>query len=189
MSKVTNADGKALVLGRVSGFRGNQGEVTVKVVSGDAARWVHLGRVVLNGSGAGGGTGSRDVESARAYRDRLGLKLAGVNDASAAAALRGSEVVAQAEDVPRLPQNVYWVERLVGALVMDETLGDIGRVKDVIESGGADLLVVEDGDGVETLVPLVKEFVTAIDEHAGTIRLALPEGLRGMNEPDGLETA
>ena len=177
------------MLGRVSGFRGNHGEITVKVVSGDAARWVHLRRVVLNGSGAGVGTGPREVESARAYRDRLVLKLAGVDGASDAATLRGCEVVAPAEDVPPLPQDVYWVERLVGARVMDETLGDIGRVVDVIESGGADLLLVEDGNGVETLVPLVKEFVTAIDEASGTIRLTLPEGLRGMNAPGGLETA
>jgi len=186
---LSSGGGKALVLGRVSGFRGNHGEITVKVVSGDAARWVHLSRVVLNGSGAGVGPGPRDVESARAYRDRLVLKLAGVDDANGAAALRGSEVMAPAEDVPPLPKDVYWVERLLGARAMDETLGDIGRVVDVIESGGADLLLVRDGDGVETLVPLVREFVTAIDEASATIRLALPEGLRGMNAPGGQETA
>ena len=159
------------------------------MVSGDAARWVHLRRVVLSGAGTGIGAGPRDVESARAYRDRLVLKLVGVNAADDAAALRGAEVLAPAEDVPQLPQDVYWVERLVGAQVVDETLGDIGRVVDVMESAGADLLVVEDRDGVETLVPLVKEFVTAIDDVSGTIRLALPEGLRGMNARGGMETA
>jgi 16S rRNA processing protein RimM len=186
---LSSAEGKALVLGRVNGFRGNCGEVTVKVVSGNAARWVHLSRVVLQGAGAGSEDGPRKVESARAYRDRLVLKLAGVDDANSAAELRGTEVVAAAEDVPRLPDNVYWVERLVGARVMDETLGDLGTVADVIEAGGGDLLLVKDGDGVETLVPLVKEFVTAIDEASGTIRLALPEGLRGLNAPGGRETA
>jgi len=143
----------------------------------------------LQGAGAGSEDGPRKVESARAYRDRLVLKLAGVDDANSAAELRGTEVVAAAEDVPRLPEDVYWVESLVGARVVDETLGDIGTVADVIEAGGGDLLLVKDGDGVETLVPLVKEFVTAIDEASGTIRLALPEGLRGLNAPGGRETA
>lgn len=180
---------KALVLGRVSGFRGNHGEITVKVVSGEAARWVHLSCVVLQGSGPGIAGDSRQVESARAYRDRLVLKLAGVNDATEAAALRGRDVLAPAEDVPRLPQDVYWVERLVGARVTDAVLGDIGRVADVIEAGGGDLLIVKDDQGVETLIPMVREFVTAIDEASGTIRLALPEGLRGLNAEGGQETA
>ena len=47
----------------------------MKVVSGDAARWVGVSRVVLSGAGP------REVESSRAYRDRLVLKLAGVDDA------------------------------------------------------------------------------------------------------------
>jgi 16S rRNA processing protein RimM len=159
----------------------------VRVVSGEAARWTHLRRIEVRGMG--GGLAVHAVESARAYRDRLVLKLAGVDDASGAAVLRGCDVLAPAEDVPALPAGVYWVERLMGARVMDAVLGDIGRVKDVVEGGGGDLLLVEDGDGVETLVPLVKEFVTEIDETSGTIRLALPDGLRGLNVAGGLETA
>jgi 16S rRNA processing protein RimM len=184
---LSSVEAKALILGRVSGFRGAAGEITVKVVSGDAARWVKVGRVVLRRTG--GEADARRVESARAYRDRLVLKLAGIGDATSAATLRGAEVVVAGEDVPRLPADVYWVERLVGARVTDETLGEIGTVADVIEAGGGDLLLVRDGDGVETLVPLVKEFVTAIDEASGTIRLTLPEGLRGLNAPGDTETA
>jgi len=185
---LSSPEGKALVLGRVSGFRGNQGEITVKVVSGEAARWVHLHRVVIHGGGPGAEEAPRKVESVRAYRDRLVLKLSGVNDANDAAALRGSDVLAPAEDVPRLPEDVYWVERLVGLLVTDAVLGPIGRVADVIEAGGRDLLLVKDDQGVETLVPMVREFVIAIDEAAGTIRVALPEGLRGLDADGGPET-
>jgi 16S rRNA processing protein RimM len=186
---LSSPEGKALVLGRVSGFRGNEGEITVKVISGNASRWVHLRDVVLSGAGPGNEAASFRVESARAYRDRLVLKLNGIDDAGAAAVLRGTEVRAQAEDVPRLPRDVYWVERLVGARVVDAALGDIGRVTDVVETGGVDLLVVVDGGGIETLVPLAGEFVTAIDEASGTIRSSLPEGLRGLNAPGGRETS
>jgi len=112
-----------------------------------------------------------------------------VNDANDAEALRGSDVLAPAEDVTRLPQDVYWVERLVGLLVTDAALGKIGRVADVIEAGGRDLLLVKDDQGVETLIPMVREFVIAIDEPAGTICVALPEGLRGLDAAGGPETA
>ena len=155
----------------------------MKVVSGDAARWVGVSRVVLSGAGP------REVESSRAYRDRLVLKLAGVDDANGAAAIRGSEVAAPAEEVPRLPQDVYWAERLIGALVKDAALGEIGRVVDIVETGGTDLLLVKDAGGVETLVPLAREFVTEVDEASGTISVAIPDGLRGLNGPGGRETA
>ena len=185
---MSKPEGEALAFGRVSGFRGSDGEITVKVVSGEAARWVRLSRVVLRRSKAGVEETPRVVESARAYRDRLVLKLGGVNDANDAAALRGSDVLAPAEDVPRLPKDMYWVQRLVGARATDAVLGELGRVTDVIEAGGGDLLLVEDDRGVETLIPMVKEFVTEIDESAKTIRLALPEGLRGLNSGDEQES-
>jgi ribosomal 30S subunit maturation factor RimM len=70
----------------------------------------------------------------------------------------------------------------VGAQVTDSVLGDIGRVKDVIETGGVDVLLVRDAGGVETMVPLVKKHVTAIDARAGTIRVSLPAGLREIND-------
>ena len=186
---MSSVEAKPLVLGRVTGFRGPHGEVTVRVVSGDAARWTRVERVVLQGSERGIASGLREVESARAYRDRLVLKLAGVDDANAAGALRGCDVLAPATDVPKLPEDVYWVERLLGARVRDAALGELGHVKDVVDTGGGNLLVVEDRDGTETLVPLVKEFVTAIDESSGTILLTIPEGLRGLNGPGKGETA
>jgi 16S rRNA processing protein RimM len=161
----------------------------VKVVSGDAGRWAHLSRVLLIGAGPSVAAGARDVESARAYRDRLVLKLAGVDDANEAAALRGVEVAAAAEDVPTLPEGVYWVERLVGVSVRDAAAGDIGRVVDVIETGGVDLLLVKNDSGVETLVPLVEDYVRAIDEASGMIRVDLPAGLYGMNSAPTGETA
>jgi len=175
---LNNADGKPIVLGRVSGFRGNLGEVTVKVVSGDAARWSQLSRVVLDEQVFA-------VASARAYRDRLVLKLAGIDDASEAAALRGRQVSVVSDDVPELPRDEYWVARLVGALVKDEALGTVGQVVDVVETGGTDVLLVKDEAGRETLVPLAKEFVKHVDEPSATILVSLPPGLFGLNTDTG----
>ncbi len=186
---MSNSNDKPLVLGRVSGFRGSNGEITVRVVSGDAGRWVHLRRVVVNGAGGEKTSASRRVDGARAYRDRLVLKLEGVDDANTAAGLRGSEIVVPGEELPALPQGVHWVERLVGAQVLDRASGALGRVVDVVDTGGIDLLLVKDARGVETLVPLAKEIVTEIDESSGTILVAIPDGLRGLNSPGGRETA
>ena len=154
----------------MAGHRGAGGEITVRVASGDAARWIHLREVLLEGR-------PFRVDHARAYTDRLVLKLAGVENAGAAAGLKGLEAAAPPGEVPILPEGRYWVSRLLGARVADETRGDLGTVEDVVETGGTDLLLVREGSGRERLVPLAREFVVGIDEAAGTIRVRLPEGL------------
>jgi 16S rRNA processing protein RimM len=109
------------------------------------------------------------------------LKFRGIDDPSAAQALRGLEIAAVAEDVPTLPSGVYWIEQLIGALVEDSAGRALGRVENVIETGGADLLIVRDAARGEILVPLAQEIVTEIDLHSGTIRVQLPEGLLDVN--------
>lgn len=180
---MNSLDKPPLPVGRVVGFRGNGGEVTVRVASGDAARWSHLRRVLLKGGGNDEPL-PHDIEAARAYRDRLVLKFVGVNDVAATEPLRGCEVLALEEDVPRLPRGEYWIARLLGARVKEAGGEDLGVVRDVLATGGADVLVVEGANGRETLVPLAKEIVTEIDEAAGCIVVALPDGLRNLNDPE-----
>lgn len=182
---MSNRRAAPLPIGRVAGFRGNGGEVTVKVASAEASRWVHLRRVTLRPEGGAAAGVPRDVESARAYRDRLVLKLKGVDDANGAEALRGCAVEAAAEDVPALPEDVYWVSRLVGARVRDAAGDEVGRVEDVVETGGTDLLVIRDAGGNEVLVPLAREIVRSIDDAEGIIVVALPGGLREINAGGG----
>ena len=70
-----------ITLGRVAGHRGATGEITVKVAAGDAAIWAGLRRVLLET--ADGAMDEYAIESSRAYRDRLVLKLCGVERADA----------------------------------------------------------------------------------------------------------
>ncbi|MBZ5640375.1 MAG: ribosome maturation factor RimM [Acidobacteriia bacterium] len=170
---------RPLPVGRVSGFRGLGGELTVRVASGDAGRWRAL-TAVLVGDPAEFDRGEParfEVERSRAYRDRLVLKLKGVDDPSRADSLKGRWILAPAEQVPVLPKGVYWVERLMALEVIDERGESLGRVEDVIPTGGVDLLVVRDPGGGEILVPLADSIVLEIDEPAGRVRVSLPEGL------------
>lgn len=133
---------------------------------------------------ADGGRGY-EVETARAYGDRLVLKLRGVDDPGSAAALKGLSVAAPGSEVPILPEGRYWVARLVGARVLDGAGEGLGVVEDVVETGGADLLLVRDPSGLEVLVPMAQDIVTEIDEDRGLVRVRLPEGLRELNAPEG----
>ena len=145
-----------------------------------ALRWERL-RHVLVGRGSGKEAPAFEVERARSYRDRLILKLQGIDDANAAFGLRGCTAWARAEDVPKLPDGTFFAARLVGLTVLDEADRSLGTVVDVTGIGGADMLVIEDASGRETLVPLAKEFVLSISEEDGIARVRLPDGLEDIN--------
>lgn len=165
----------------MTGRRGTRGEFTAKVPSGDAARWTRVARlrVVLEGRE----THEYDVESVRAYRDRLVVKLVGIDDVDQAERLRGADLAVDMADAPPLPEGVYWLDDLVGRTVVNEHDEVLGRVDDVAETAGGEVLVVGGvrGSGDEILIPLVREFVSGIEEGTGRLRVRIPDDLRDLN--------
>jgi len=167
----------SIALGRVFGHRGNAGELTVRSCP-DADRWIELPGVWI------GERGERqyfEVERARAYRDRLVLKLVGVDDGDRAHALRGQPVLAAADEAPELPDGAHYVATVVGMRVEDEQGQLLGSVESVIETGAADLLRVVDAAEEEVLIPMVDAYVIGIEEKAGCIRVRLPQEMRDLN--------
>ncbi len=58
---------------------------------------------------------------------------------------------------------------------MDETIGELGTVTDLIEDGGGILLEVQ-RLGMTLLIPFVEAFLRDVDVESGRILLQLPEG-------------
>jgi 16S rRNA processing protein RimM len=157
---------------------------------GQAEAWLPVRRVWI----ARGREGrSYDVEHSRAYRDRLVLKLKGIDDADGAARLRGQSVEVARGDAPELPEGVHYVAELVGMLVLDESGVELGRVAGVVETGGTDVLRVQpsaeasgvEEDAEEYLIPLAREYVRSIDTAERRIEVNLPTELRELNRRSG----
>lgn len=179
MSSKSSSDSKpeSIALGRVFGHRGNGGELTVRSCP-EAEHWVELPGVWIGESEQ---EKYYEVESARAYRDRLVLKLVGVDDGDSAHALRGQPVAASADDAPAPPEGSHYVATLVGMRVEDEGGAEVGTVESVIETGAADLLRVLDPAGEEVLIPMVDAYLIGVEEDAGRIIVRLPQELRDLN--------
>lgn len=164
--------------------------MTVRIFAGDAAPWSELRRVLLLEPGVDEARPT-EIESCRAYKDRLVLKLRGVDDASAAAGLRGYRVLAPADARPVLPEGRWLAARLVGCRVVDEGGRLLGRVRDLMPTAGVDLLVVDRQGGTpgaagsELLVPMAREIVRSVDTDRGRIEVRLPDGLLELNAEAG----
>ncbi len=180
----SSGESETLPVGRVKGHRGLRGEITVTVPAGDPQLWVDVDEVrIVPTTGA---ARQIAVEKARAYRDRLVLKLAGIDDANVAATLRGARVEVTRDEAPELEPHEYYKAELVGMSVVTEQGTAVGTVEDVIPTGGADLLLVrgparEGHSGDEVLIPLNRELVPEIGVENRTIVVRPPEGLLELN--------
>lgn len=151
-----------LTIGKVLRPRGIKGVVKIETYSGNASRLLTLKTLTVGGE-------RMNVESLSAEGAYLYAKLAGVDTADAAEALRGKEVKAERKELPAPPDGRYYIVDILGADVWSD--GDkIGELVDVLQYGSADVYVVKTADG-EMSFPALKEVVKEIDVENGVIKL------------------
>lgn len=170
----------SLSIGRVRGHRGTAGEITTVVASGKPERWLAIDSVLMD-DGSGGEPVEYEVEGSRAYKDRLILKLKGVDEPRTAAGFKGWTVRVTADRIPALPEGEYYLDSLIGMTVMEQDQV-LGKVADIHEAGGTHVLVVGTDQGGELLVPLVKAIVKEVEQTGTVIRVVLPQGLKELAE-------
>lgn len=114
-----------------------------------------------------GPTRTEPVEG-RAHGKGFVVKLEGIDDRDAAAALVGIDVAAARDALPALAEGEYYWSDLIGLEVETVDGVALGRVERLFETGANDVLVVR-GDR-ERLIPYLRDrVVRRIDPDAGRI--------------------
>lgn len=113
---------------------------------------------------------------------KLVVRLEGCDTIEEAAAWRGSEVILAAEAFDPPPAGSYYPHELIGCEVSSSDGRAIGRVEEVLRTGGAELLVIRSA-GREHLVPFAREICRRVDPEARRIEIDPPEGLLDLDEP------
>jgi 16S rRNA processing protein RimM len=163
-----------VVIARAVKARGLKGEIVADLLTDFPERFEAIEELVLVSP-----TGERTVGELEDYwfqNDRVILKLADYNDVDAAKQLVGYQFAVPEEERVPLPEDHYYDWELEGCEVK---VGDevIGKVRSVLRTGGAEILVITDEKGSERLVPLADSIVVEIDPAAKTIVVDPPEGL------------
>lgn len=65
--------------------------------------------------------------------------------------------------------------------MVDSRLGEIGSIEDVDDSTANVLFVVATDDGETVYIPVVEEFINAVDDERKVVETTLPEGLVDLN--------
>jgi len=78
--------------------------------------------------------------------------------------------------LPKLEGTQFYFHEVIGFDVLDTRLGNIGKITGINDSGAQAIFEIEK-NGTEILVPLIDEFIIALDRTNKTITLETPEGL------------
>lgn len=116
------------------------------------------------------------VEQARAHKNNVIAKLAGVDDVNTAMCLKNKVVSIDRSDV-ELPEGRHFIADLIGLEVRDAQSGALlGTITDVLTLPANEVYVVE-GTNREYMIPAVDEFLAETNIEGGYIRVRLIEGM------------
>ncbi|HEV3091656.1 MAG TPA: ribosome maturation factor RimM [Candidatus Cybelea sp.] len=155
-------------VGQIAGLHGVRGELKCDPTS--------AGRIVFSTGAAlrcerQGASSEIRLASVRPHKNRLLLRLDGVDDATAAQAYAGAKLFVSRERV-KLQRGEYLDRDLIGCAVVGRRGEPLGTVESVEHYPASDMLLIGGA-----LVPMVRAIVIEIDLENHRITLDPPEGL------------
>jgi len=172
---IASAKRDLIAVARITKTRGLRGEVIAQPLTDRLERFANLGTVVAEAS-----EGTRltlHLEDHWFHQTRLVLKFVGYDTVEQAQQLVGRTIKVREEERIELTDDEFFHFQLVGCDVVTVSGMPVGRVTDVLETGGTDLLVVREATGHERLIPLAAAICVAVDVAGKRIQIDPPEGL------------
>ncbi|MDR1677629.1 MAG: ribosome maturation factor RimM [Deltaproteobacteria bacterium] len=105
------------------------------------------------------------------------LKLNGYTTREAAVALSGSELAVARSDLPDPEPDEYYQADLINLEAVTTGGRNLGRVQNLMDQGDLLVLVINDQEGHETLIPFSEDSVPVVDLKAGRLVVSDLPGL------------
>ncbi len=169
-----------ILIGKITKPHGLRGEVKIFPFSGDPDSFIahypslHLARDEQETKNF---LSSR-VEKARVQGKQVIVRLDLCADRNRAEQFAGFFVFVQECDLPKLPDDEFYLYELIGKQIIDTNGNLIGIVDRILEAGSQELLVLN-CQGREVLIPPVSDFIVTMEEDR--IIVDLPPGLLDIN--------
>ena len=157
-------------MGRIKGAWGIHGDVKIDLLSDVPDRFEPGNIVHVKNK-------STRVQRSRPIRGGMVVKLDIVNDRNQAALLRGQEITVKPEQVSPPPQGSYYHFQVLGLDVLSQEGENLGRVREIIETGANDVYVVHLEGRRDVLIPALEDVILDVDLERGSMTVRLPDGL------------
>lgn len=160
---------RRICLGVVTGAHGVRGEVRLRSFTAEPEAIADYGPL-------------EDAAGARRYRvlrvqttaKAVVARLEGVDDRSAAEALRGTELWIDRARLPEPDVDEWYLDDLKGLAVEDEQGAAVGTVRAVADYGAGDVVEIVTTDGKDLVLPFTRAQFPIVDTGAGRLVMAEP---------------
>ena len=165
-----------IIVARAVRTRGLKGELVAELLTDFPQRFENVTN--FSGVSPGGERKELQLEDYWFQNERVILKFKDYDTVETANALVGFEIGVPESEQVELASGEFYEWQLAGCSV-ENTHGDtIGKVREVMRTGGVELLVVVEDDGPrEHLIPMAGDIVVNVDIPGKKILIDPPEGL------------
>jgi 16S rRNA processing protein RimM len=146
-----------LVVGKLRRPHGFKGEILMDVIT-DFPDRLKAGKLVYVGEKHE----PLHIDHIR-WNDKTMLVVFQELDAEKSGKYRNQFVFVKAENLPTLPEGVYYYHQLLGINVNDENNILLGILDEIIETGANNVYVVKQPDGGELLLPAIESVILEVD--------------------------
>lgn len=165
---------KSLIsVGEIINTQGHRGEVRVWPLTDFPERFRENTVITFERNGV---TGSLTIEKVRPQKNYFVIKFKESADMNAAEDLVGSVLKINPDELMELPEDTYYIFDIIGMDVLTDSGLELGKVRDVIQTGSNDVYIVK-GTEKEYLIPALKEVVKKIDKVEKKIVIKPLDGL------------
>ncbi|HEX8142221.1 MAG TPA: ribosome maturation factor RimM [Pyrinomonadaceae bacterium] len=175
-SQAPSSDDELVAVARAVKTRGLRGELVAELLTDFPERFENLERLI-----AVAPRGERKalmLEEHWFQSGRIVLKFAGYDSIEEASALIGCEFAVPEAERVELPEDEFYDWELAGCAVETVEGESLGTVREVLKTGGVEMLVVDNERAErEHLIPLAEEICVEINVERKLIRIDAPEGL------------
>lgn len=162
-----------ICVGAIAGAFGVQGEVRLKSFCADPGAIADYAPLTTED-----GSQSFDLVITRMVKNGFAARMSGIATKEQADAMKGTQLFAERDQLPDLPDDEFYHADLIGLQVLDTGGQTLGVVHAVHNHGSTDLLEIT-GPGLKTsvLLPFTNAAVPTVDLSAGRIIADPPDGL------------
>ena len=163
-----------VAIAKISKSRGLRGELVANVLTDFPERFDELKTVIAlfpNGE-------RRDLKIEKFWfqKGRIIFKFSDFDSIESAETLRGAEICVPESKAIKLEKDEFFDWELEDCEVETVEGEKIGRVKELLRTGGTEILVVQGADK-EYLIPFAETICTEVDIENKLIKVDAPEGL------------
>ncbi len=163
-----------VAIAKIVRTRGLKGEVVADILTDFPKRFELLEDVTAIRNG--GERLDLKIEKFWFQNGRVILKFAGYDSIESAETLRDHEICVPESDAVELEDDEFYDWELEGCKVETIDGTEIGKVRQLMRTGGTELLVIQ-GDTKEFLIPFAEAICVEVDIESKLIKIDPPEGL------------